>query len=90
MHNANRKRNGAAQVNVTRVQAGGRMTVPAEIRRACRIMPGTDLLFVVEGPNEFRYRVVTRRTSLEEIVEKYTVEGSAPDMTQLRDPGPTR
>ncbi len=70
---------------VARVQARGQVTVPLEIRDACGIKPGSDLVFIVNGADEFTCRVLPPRLPLDEVIEKYTVDGQAPDITELHE-----
>jgi AbrB family looped-hinge helix DNA binding protein len=70
-------------MSIARVQARGQVTVPHDIREACGIEPGTDLMFVQTGPDQFECWVMPPRQSLMELLDKYTVEGVAPDLRQI-------
>ena len=72
-------------MSVARVQPRGQVTVPQEIREACGIVPGTDLLFLPTGPGRFECRVLPPRRSLLELMDRYALEGAAPDIEQLRE-----
>jgi len=70
--------------SIARVQARGQVTVPQEIRKACGVEPGRELLFVQTGENRFECQVLLR-TSLVELTRRYAMPGSAPDLKQLRE-----
>ncbi len=70
---------------IARVQSRGQVTVPQEIREACGIDPGTDLLFRPIGPGTFECRALPPQRSLLEAVEHYSMPGHAPDLNQLRE-----
>ena len=72
-------------MNVARVQARGQVTIPQEVREACGVTPGSDLFFVKLGPGRFECRVLPARRSLVEITKQYTMDGTAPDIAQLRE-----
>lgn len=70
-------------MSMARVQARGQVTIPHDIREACGVAPGTDLMFVKTGPTTFECWVLPPPLSLREIFDKYSVEGVAPDIEQL-------
>lgn len=70
--------------NIAKVQARGQVTVPQEIREACGIEPGSELLFVKTGEYRFECRVL-ERPSLVELTRRYAMPGSAPDLARLRE-----
>src|SRR5258708_6746053 len=70
-------------MSLARVQARGQVTIPQDIREACGVEPGTDLMFVKTGPTTFECWVLPTPLSLREIFDKYSVEGVAPDIEQL-------
>jgi bifunctional DNA-binding transcriptional regulator/antitoxin component of YhaV-PrlF toxin-antitoxin module len=72
-------------MTVAKVQARGQVTVPQDIREACGVMPGSELLFIKTGPERFECRVLPKRRSLREVAAQYTVAGVAPDLDQLRE-----
>jgi AbrB family looped-hinge helix DNA binding protein len=72
-------------MSVARVQARGQVTVPQEIREACGIVPGTDLLFIKTGPDRFECQVLPARRSIAEIIATYAMDGSAPNLDRLRE-----
>jgi bifunctional DNA-binding transcriptional regulator/antitoxin component of YhaV-PrlF toxin-antitoxin module len=72
-------------MNVARVQARGQVTVPQEIRDACGVAPGTDLLFAKTGPGRFECRVLPSRATLVETTRRYAMDGDAPDIARLRE-----
>ena len=72
-------------MNVARVQARGQVTVPQEIREACGVAPGTDLLFAKTGPGRFECRVLPARATLVGITKHYAMDGDAPDIARLRE-----
>ncbi len=71
-------------MSVAKVQARGQVTVPQEVRDLCGIAPGTELLFVPTGPHVFECRVLPAQRALMDLVERFTVEGVAPDLEILR------
>jgi bifunctional DNA-binding transcriptional regulator/antitoxin component of YhaV-PrlF toxin-antitoxin module len=75
---------GALHVVVGRVQARGQVTVPQEIREACGVVPGSELLFIPTGEREFVCRVLPPARPLSDVVEQYTLDGTAPDIEALR------
>lgn len=72
-------------MSVARVQPRGQVTVPHDIRAACGIEPGTDLLFTQTGPDTFEGRRLPARRSLIELVDALAGDGVAPDLTELRE-----
>ncbi len=72
-------------MSTARVQARGQVTVPHEIREACGVEPGTDLYFVKTARHTFECRVLPPPRPMLETIERYTVDGVAPDLAQLRD-----
>jgi AbrB family looped-hinge helix DNA binding protein len=71
-------------MRISRVQARGQVTVPQEIREACGIEPGSNLLFLPVGPASFECRVLPRE-SISEVIERYTVAGAAPHLRALSE-----
>ncbi|MBV9279292.1 MAG: AbrB/MazE/SpoVT family DNA-binding domain-containing protein [Chloroflexi bacterium] len=69
---------------IARVQTRGQVTIPREVRDACGIVPGADLLFATVAPGRFECRVLPPRRSLLELVDEYAVDGVAPDLDSLR------
>lgn len=72
-------------MNIARVQTRGQVTVPQEIREACGVVPGADLLFVQRGPDSFECRVLPARRTLAEVTARYAADGVAPDLSRLRE-----
>jgi len=72
-------------MSMAKVQARGQVTVPHEIRELCGIEPGAELVFVATGPRAFECRVLPPNSSLMDVVDRFTVEGVAPDLGSLRD-----
>ncbi len=72
-------------MSMARVQARGQVTVPHEIREACGVEPGSELLFVPIGPQAFECRVLPPQRSLAELVARYTVDDVAPNLQALRE-----
>lgn len=68
-----------------RVQSRGQITVPQHIRVACGIEPGSLLLFRETGPDRFECLVFPSPRQAREIVRRYTMDGSAPDLQELRE-----
>lgn len=71
-------------MTLARVQPRGQVTIPRDIRQACGVEPGTDLLFTQTGPDSFQCQKVPRQ-SIVEIIERLSVPGTAPDLTELRE-----
>lgn len=69
---------------VGRVQERGQVTVPRAIREACRIEPGTQLVFALTGPDRFECHVVPNE-SISDVLKYYASPGTAPDLDALRD-----
>ena len=69
---------------VMRVQARGQVTVPQEIRDMCGIVPGSDLVFEPCGAGQFLCRVLPRPRPIDEVLERYAADGTAPDMDEMR------
>lgn len=72
-------------MSMAKVQARGQVTVPQEVRDLCGIEPGTELLFLPLGPHAFECRVLPPQRSLMDVVEQFTVGGTAPDLEKLRE-----
>jgi bifunctional DNA-binding transcriptional regulator/antitoxin component of YhaV-PrlF toxin-antitoxin module len=72
-------------MSVARVQAHSRVTVPRNIREACGIHPGSELLFTRLGPDTFMCRVLPARQSFLDVLRRYTVSGVAPDLDRERE-----
>ncbi len=72
-------------MSMARVQSRGQVTIPQDIRDACGVIPGTDLMFVKTSATTFECWVLPPRLSLMEVIEKYSVDGVAPDMDRLRE-----
>ena len=70
---------------VARLQSRGQVTVPQEIRDACELLPGDDLLFVKTGLRTFECRALPRRRSLAEVLAQYQSDDEPPDLAQLRE-----
>lgn len=70
---------------IARLQSRGQVTVPQEIRDACEMSPGDDLLFVKTGARTFECRVLPRRRSLAEVLAQYQLDEESPDLAQLRE-----
>lgn len=68
-----------------RVQSRGQVTVPQEIRDACHIEPGSDLYFVQTAPDKFECQVLPPSRTLREVLDRFTVDGVAPDLSRLRE-----
>ena len=71
--------------NIARLQSRGQVTVPQEIRDACELAPGDDLLFVQVGERTFECRALPRRRSLAEVLAQYQSAAEPPDLAQLRE-----
>lgn len=69
---------------VARVQARGVVTVPQEVREACSIDTGTELLFVPTGHRTFECRVLPARRPLTELTERFASDGVAPEADEWR------
>ena len=65
-----------------RVGEDGQVTVPQEIREACGIVPGAEVLFFKTGPNTFDCRVVARR-SLVEFTARHASYDPHPDLDEV-------
>jgi bifunctional DNA-binding transcriptional regulator/antitoxin component of YhaV-PrlF toxin-antitoxin module len=65
-----------------RVGEDGQVAVPEEIREACGIVPGAEVLFYKTGPNTFDCRVVTRR-SLVEFTARHASYEPHPDLDEV-------
>jgi hypothetical protein len=61
------------------------VSFPQDIREACGVEPGTDLMFVKTGPTTFECWVLPPPLSLMGVIEKYSVDGVAPDLDELRE-----
>jgi AbrB family looped-hinge helix DNA binding protein len=70
---------------VARLQSRGQVTVPQEIRDACELSPGDDLLFVKTGARTFECRALPRRRALAEVLAQYQSDEDPPDLAQLRE-----
>jgi len=73
-----------SSASIRKVQSRGQVTIPERIRERCGIEPGTDLLFVPTGPDEFVCHRV-RKGGLLEFIDSISVPGVAPDMDELRE-----
>jgi AbrB family looped-hinge helix DNA binding protein len=71
-------------MGTARVQARGQVTIPQDIRDECGIEPGDDLYFTVGADNVIHCYVLPRPLPLEELLEKYSQPGPAPDIDELR------
>ena len=71
--------------NIARLQSRGQVTVPQEIRDACELAPGDDLVFVQIGARTFECRALPRRRSLAEVLAQYQSDAEPPDLAQLRE-----
>jgi bifunctional DNA-binding transcriptional regulator/antitoxin component of YhaV-PrlF toxin-antitoxin module len=67
---------------IVRVGEDGQVAVPQEIREACGIVPGAEVLFFKTGPNTFDCRVVTRR-SLVEFTARHASYEPHPDLDEI-------
>lgn len=65
-----------------RVGDDGLVEVPQEIREACGIVPGAEVLFFKTGPNTFDCRVVARR-SLVEFTARHASYEPHPDLEEI-------
>jgi bifunctional DNA-binding transcriptional regulator/antitoxin component of YhaV-PrlF toxin-antitoxin module len=72
-------------MSMAKVQARDQVTIPQEIRELCGIEPGAELVFVATGPRAFECRVLPPHRSLMDVVDRFTVEGVAPDLGNPRD-----
>jgi bifunctional DNA-binding transcriptional regulator/antitoxin component of YhaV-PrlF toxin-antitoxin module len=72
-------------MSMARVQSRGQVTVPQDVREACGVEPGRDILFVTTGPNSFECWVMPPTLSLEEIFDRFSMEGLAPSIDELRE-----
>lgn len=60
-------------MQLARVQSRGQITLPADIRRAAGIEPGTALYIEVVGKGEIRLSVLPKLTP-DELRERYPIE----------------
>jgi len=67
---------------IVQVGTDGRVEVPQEIREACGIVPGAEVLFFKTGPNTFDCRVVARR-SLVEFTARHASYEPHPDLDEV-------
>jgi AbrB family looped-hinge helix DNA binding protein len=72
-------------MGIARVQARGQVTIPQDIRDECGIEPGDDLYFTVGENNVIHCHVMPPALPLEELLEKYSHPGPAPNIDELRD-----
>ncbi len=72
-------------MNIARVQTGGQVTIPQEVREACGVTPGTDLCFIKTGPGRFECRVLPAQRTLVEVTRQYAMDGTAPNPAGLRE-----
>jgi AbrB family looped-hinge helix DNA binding protein len=59
--NAKVRERGARRMPISRVTSKGRVTIPADIRKALAIEPGDDLLFDLGSDRTAQLRVIKRR-----------------------------
>lgn len=72
-------------MTIARVQTRGQVTIPQEIRDACGIEPGAQLVFLTTGAGGFECHVIPSGESLMDVVSEYTVPGVAPNLDALRE-----
>ena len=74
-----------SHVSVMRVQSRGQATLPQDIREACGITPGAEVLCIPTGPSSFECQVLPPRLSVDELLAKYGVDDSSPSSEQLEE-----
>jgi bifunctional DNA-binding transcriptional regulator/antitoxin component of YhaV-PrlF toxin-antitoxin module len=57
--------------------------VPQEIREACGVEPGSELLFTKVGEHRFECRVLPQPGSLMEFIKQHQIDGPPIDVEQL-------
>ena len=70
-------------MTIAKVRARGQVTIPQNIREACGITPGATLIFIQTGPGQFTCRVLPEHRSLRDLIERFSVDGVAPDVDKL-------
>lgn len=73
-------------MGVTTLQSRGQLTVPANIRRAYGWNPGDSITFTARPDGVVELRAIKRHT-VHDLLEKYSQEGVAPDLGDLRQAG---
>ena len=76
-------------MSTAKVQSRGQVTVPQDIRDACGVEAGTELVFRRTSQVTFECQVLPLRPSLDKVATKYEVDGVAPDLASLREQLPT-
>ena len=72
-------------MEIARVQTRGQVTIPQEIREACGVAPGTELLFMVLGPGRFACHVLPQHRSLVEFTARHASYADHPDFEEIVD-----
>lgn len=70
-------------MGLTTLQSRGQLTIPAHIRRAFDWNPGDSIAFNARPDGVLELRVL-KRHSVQELLEKYSLDGVAPDLEDLR------
>jgi bifunctional DNA-binding transcriptional regulator/antitoxin component of YhaV-PrlF toxin-antitoxin module len=61
------------------------VTLPREVRQSLDLHEGSDLLFIPTGRGEWIIKALPPRLPLSELLARFTDEGPAPDLDQLRE-----
>lgn len=70
-------------MGTAKLQPRGQITIPAEIRRTLGWKPGDSISFGTTPDGVLQLRVI-KRLPVRELLQKYRVEGDAPDLEMLR------
>lgn len=70
-------------MGVTKLQSRGQLTIPARVRRMFGWEPGDAITFAARSDGVLELRAL-KTHSVRELVEKYSQEGTAPEIDTLR------
>jgi AbrB family looped-hinge helix DNA binding protein len=55
---------GASMSDIAPVQSRGRITIPADVRRALQVAPGDEVVFIETAPGRFEIKANARHAAL--------------------------
>lgn len=70
---------------MAQVRERWQVTLPREVRQSLDLQEGSDLLFIPTGHGEWTIKALPPRIPLAELLARFTDEGPAPDLDQLRE-----
>jgi bifunctional DNA-binding transcriptional regulator/antitoxin component of YhaV-PrlF toxin-antitoxin module len=70
---------------MAQVRERWQVTLPREVRQSLDLQEGSDLLFIPTGRGEWVIKALPPRLPLSELLARFTDEGPAPDLDQLRE-----